>query len=232
MQTFLLFLWLCQLEARCLGAFPGNGKIARHRLFPDVEGMRLARFTRGEYPDLRNRGIKFRMVRHQDGGLRRRCRSGHLGLRFNVGIEVRGRAGEVERRAAGICHGERLAVILDRENHRKCPLRMPWRGDEGHCRIAQCNSLSIVSDDVALRLAFRITVNGLFDGIPIGTAYDDAGGVPVLHEFSSAYMIGMRMADDYVLNLCRIETQLFQPAYDFLLRVVRPQRVEEDDSLS
>src|ERR1700682_2810438 len=108
---------------------------------------------------------------------------------------------------------------------------MAWRGDDGYPRIAQRDPLAIVGDDVALRLSSGVAVDGLFDGIPIGTSHDDAGAESVLHKFSSANMIGMCMGDDYVLNLCRIEAQLFQATHDFLLRVVRPQRVEEDDSL-
>ena len=56
--------------------------------------------------------------------------------------------------------------------------------------------------------------------------------VAVLHQFGSAHMIGMRVADDHVLDLRRIEAQLLQAADDLLLRVVREQRVDEDDSLA
>src|SRR5579864_1234867 len=109
---------------------------------------------------------------------------------------------------------------------------MAWRGDKGHCGVAERDLLAIFGDDVALRFSPRIPVDGLFDRIPIGTAHDDPGTKPVLHEFGSAYVIGMRMADDYVLHFCRIEAQLFQPAHDFFLGVVRPERVDEDDSLA
>jgi hypothetical protein len=94
-----LFRRLRQLEPCCLSAFPGNNEITRYRLFPDLEGMRLAGLARCEHPDLRSRGIKFRVVRHQDGRVRRCRSSGHLALGLDVDIEVRGRAGEVERRA-------------------------------------------------------------------------------------------------------------------------------------
>ena len=56
--------------------------------------------------------------------------------------------------------------------------------------------------------------------------------IPVLHQFGSAHMIGMRVADDYVLDRCRIEAQLFQAADDLLLGVVGEQRIDEDDSLA
>ena len=42
----------------------------------------------------------------------------------------------------------------------------------------------------------------------------------------------MRVADDHVLDLCRIEAELFQPAYNFFLRVVGLKRIDEDDSLA
>ena len=42
----------------------------------------------------------------------------------------------------------------------------------------------------------------------------------------------MRVADDDVLDRRRIEAELFQAADDLLLRVIREQRVDQDDSLA
>jgi hypothetical protein len=54
-----LFWQLRQLEPCRLSTFRGNGEIARHSVFPDLEGTRLAGLARGQHPDLRRRGIEF-----------------------------------------------------------------------------------------------------------------------------------------------------------------------------
>jgi len=45
-------------------------------------------------------------------------------------------------------------------------------------------------------------------------------------------MIGVRVADDDVLDRGRIETQLLQAADDFFFGVISEQRVDEDDALA
>src|SRR6266567_637405 len=109
---------------------------------------------------------------------------------------------------------------------------MAGRGDDGHRRFAECDLLAVVSDNVAFRFSLRVSVDGPFYRIPIGAAHYDVGTVPVLHHFGSAHMIGMRMADDHVLDRCGIEPQLFQTTHDLFFRVVSEQRIDENDSLT
>src|SRR5215469_5569521 len=109
---------------------------------------------------------------------------------------------------------------------------MARRSDDGHRRISKSNLLAVVGDDVALWLSFRVSVGGSFDGIPVWPAHDDARAEAVLHQLRSANVIGVRVADDDILDHRWIEPELFQAADDLLLGVVCEQGVNEDDSLT
>src|SRR5207302_862334 len=54
----------------------------------------------------------------------------------------------------------------------------------------------------------------------------------ILQNFGPADMIAVRVRDDHVFDLRRIETQLFQAADNLFLGVVREERIENNDSLA
>ena len=54
--------------------------------------------------------------------------------------------------------------------------------------------------------------------------------VSVLQKFDGAIVIAMRMTDDDVFDICRIETQFLHPVHDFVLCGVAEQGVEQDDA--
>src|SRR5215471_13495609 len=87
---------LLQLEPRHLGAFVEHLEIALHRVAADLKRMRLAGPAARQHPDLGSCAVKFRLVRHQDGG----AAGGGCGRKFpcgiDVGIEMRHVVDEVE----------------------------------------------------------------------------------------------------------------------------------------
>src|SRR4029077_9487384 len=97
---------------------------------------------------------------------------------------------------------------------------MPGCRNDGYRSVAELDFLPIVGDNVTFWFSLRIPVDGFLDGVPVGTAHYDVGPESILHEFGSADVIGMRVADDYVLHRSRIEAQLFQSAHNLFLRVV------------
>ena len=53
--------------------------------------------------------------------------------------------------------------------------------------------------------------------------------VSVLQKFDAAIVIAMRMTDDDVLDIGRIETHLLQAIHDFVLCGVTEQRIDQND---
>lgn len=64
---------------------------------------------------------------------------------------------------------------------------------------------------------------------PIFGAHDDPGIVSVLQKFDAAIVIAMRMTDDDVLDIGRVEAHLLQTIHDFVLWGVTEQGIDQND---
>jgi hypothetical protein len=104
------------LQPLCLGAFVLDPKITRHRFRADVERMAFAGLAIGQDPQSVGGAVELRLIVDDDGRVRLRRQRGKPAYRCQVLIEMRDVVRKIEFGAAGIHHGQRLAVIMDLEN--------------------------------------------------------------------------------------------------------------------
>ena len=105
---------------------------------------------------------------------------------------------------------------------------VPGREVERQGRVAERQLLTIGHDQVALRP--RLTLVAAVEQIPVGRRHHHVRLGAVLKELRAAGMIEVAVADDDVLDVRRIESELLQPADHFVLDRVVEDRVDDDDA--
>ena len=109
---------------------------------------------------------------------------------------------------------------------------MPRRGDDVDRRVAKRDLRAFGSDDdVALGHAARSRGGTRERRFPICRAHHDLCAIPALEQRGALIVITVRVADQHVLDLARIETERRQPLDNLRLDGVIEQRVDEDDAV-
>ena len=80
-----------------------------------------------------------------------------------------------------------------------------------------------------LRHAARRGRRTLERGVPVGRAHHDLRAVALLQLRRALVVVAMRVADDHVLDVARIQAELGHPVDDFRPRGPREIRVDDDD---
>ena len=161
----------------------------------------------------------------------------HLLLRVDVGLEVpdprhRCVVDEVERGAAGVRDVHRAAAVERRERIGQRSWRVTRRQPDGHGPAAERDLHPVGRDDIPLWRHRLVAVREFRDSVPVGRAHDDTRAVFLLQDLRAADVIGVRVRNDDVFDLLRVETELLHPADDQLLGVVRKDRVDQDDAVA
>ena len=92
---------------------------------------------------------------------------------------------------------------------------MPWRGDDPHRRVAERDRVAVAHGDVVAReRRERAELRPRAHVLPIGHAHDDARAEGLLQIGGAAEVIVVRMADDHVLDVGRVEAELAHAADD------------------
>ena len=86
--------------------------------------------------------------------------------------------------------------------------------------------------DVALRHAAHGIGRALQRRVPVQRAHDDFRAVPALQERGALVVIAVRVADEHVLDVVRIEAERLHAVDDLGVDRVIEQRVDYDDALA
>jgi len=82
----------------------------------------------------------------------------------------------------------------------------------GHGLAAERDLHAVGGDDVALGRHGLVAVREPRDVVPVGAAHDDARAVAGLQHLRPADMVGVRVRNEHVLDVLRIEAELLHPA--------------------
>ena len=110
---------------------------------------------------------------------------------------------------------------------------MSRRRNDGHGGVAQRERGSLRSDrDVALRYSAGSGRRPLQRGLPVGRAHHHLGTEAALEFRRALIVIAVRVADDDVFDVARIEPQRGQAVDDLRLRRPREVGVDDDDAFA
>ena len=159
-------------------------------------------------------------------------RLGDLALRRDVFVPLGAvRAESASQRAAGIGDHHRAALVLHGEDVGQRPRRVAGRRDNLHGRVAEGELHALGADDhVARRHAACRGRRPPQRRLPIGRTHDDLGAEALLQFRGALIVVAVRVADDHVLEVARIETERGEALNDFRLGGPGKVRVEEDDA--
>ena len=135
---------------------------------------------------------------------------------------------EVERGATPRRGDMTLTVVEHRHDRRHRARRMPRRDVHRQCRVAEGQLLAIGHDHVALGFPRRIL---LIEHVPVGRGHQDACAELVLQVLGAAGVIEVPVADEDVLDVSGIESELLQAADHFVFNRVVVDCVDQDDAL-
>src|SRR5262245_24369948 len=106
---------------------------------------------------------------------------------------------------------------------------MTWGDVDADRRVPECEFHSVRGNHIFLWLEFS-WIRILGDHIPVRFRHDDVWVVGVLEIFRTEVAIVVSMMDDHILDLSRIQANLFQVFPDLLLDGVIVRGIDQDDS--
>ncbi len=133
----------------------------------------------------------------------------------------------------------RPAVVLHREDKTHRSRRVAGDGDRHHFQIAEDNRLPFREDLIALRPHLGGAAGApppraggrILDQVPIRGRDIDLRAKAVLHVPRSAHMVGMAVAGDDDLHLCRIEAQLLKARQEQRVHLRGAQRINHQEAV-